>query len=75
LQARDTAWDGQAYSWREQLRMFRQQQRKNVDAVRDELAGKIRRDGTGRDLGYPGGRSRPVRFDPEAMRDQPEEGS
>jgi len=64
LAARDTAWDGQPYSWAEQLRMFRQQQRKNVAAVRDELFGKIRRDGTGRDLGYPGGRARPVRFDP-----------
>jgi predicted metal-dependent phosphoesterase TrpH len=60
LLARDTAWDGQPYSWREQLRMFRQQQRKNAAAVRDELGGKIRRDGTGRDLGYPGGRQRPL---------------
>jgi predicted metal-dependent phosphoesterase TrpH len=63
LAARDTAWDGRAYGWTEQLRMFGQQQRKNAVAVRDELRGSVRRDGTGRDLGYPGGRRRPVRFD------------
>ena len=72
LEARDTAWDGQPYTWPEQLRMFRQQQRKNVAAVRDELLGKLRRNGTGRDLGYPGGRHRPVRFDPEVAA-RPEE--
>ena len=60
---RDTAWEGQAYSWPGQLRMFGRQTRKNVAAVRDELRGKVRRDGSGRDLGYPGGRKRPVRFD------------
>lgn len=68
LKARDTAWQGEPYPWRDQLRMFRQQQRKNVAAVRDELGGKIRRDGTGRDLGYPGGRQRPVRLDRTAPR-------
>ncbi len=46
--------------------MFTQQQRKNVAAVADEIGGKLRRDGTGRDLGYPGGRERPVRFDRES---------
>ena len=61
--ARDTAWDGRAYTWQEQLHMFGRQQRKNAAAVRDEVRGKVLRDGTGRDLGYPGGRSRPVRFD------------
>jgi predicted metal-dependent phosphoesterase TrpH len=63
IAARDTAWDGRAYTWPEQLRMFGQQQRKNAVAVRDELRGLVRRDGSGRDLGYPGGRRRPVRFD------------
>jgi len=61
--ARDTAWDGRAYTWQEQLHMFGRQQRKNAAAVRDEVRGKVLRDGTGRDLGYPGGRARPVRFD------------
>jgi predicted metal-dependent phosphoesterase TrpH len=64
--ARDTAWEGRAYSWQDQLHMFGRQQRKNAAAVRDEVQGKLRRDGTGRDLGYPGGRVRPVRFDPVA---------
>jgi len=63
LEARDTAWQGEPYTWQNQLRMFGQQQRKNLAAVADELGGKLRRDGTGRDLGYPGSRARPVRFD------------
>jgi len=28
------------------------------------VGGKLLRNGTGRDLGYPGGRRRPVRYDP-----------
>lgn len=66
LRARDTAWQGAPYAWPDQMRMFRQQQRKNLAAVRDEVLGRLRRDGTGRDLGYPGGRQRPARFDPTA---------
>jgi predicted metal-dependent phosphoesterase TrpH len=63
LAARDTRWEGGAYPWQGQLRMFAQQQRKNLVAVVAEVGGKVRRDGSGRDLGYPGGRQRPVRFD------------
>ena len=63
LAERDTRWEGEPYTWQSQLRMFRQQTRKNLDAVAAEVGGKIRRDGTGRDLGYPGGRHRPVHFD------------
>ena len=63
LRERDTRWDGSAYPWQGQLRMFAQQQRKNLAAVVDEIGGKVRRDGTGRDLGYPGGRHRPATFD------------
>jgi predicted metal-dependent phosphoesterase TrpH len=63
LIARDTAWEGAPYSWQNQMLMFRQQQRKNIAAVRDEVLGRLRRDGTGRDLGYPGGRERPAHFD------------
>ena len=33
--------------------------------ARDEVGGRLRRDGTGRDHGYPGGRQRPPRFDPD----------
>jgi predicted metal-dependent phosphoesterase TrpH len=65
IQASDTGWEGSFYPWRSQVAMFRQQLRKNARALRDDIGGKVRRDGTGRDLGYPGGRQRPVRFDPE----------
>ncbi|MFN8619635.1 MAG: PHP-associated domain-containing protein [Chloroflexota bacterium] len=64
--ARTTTWEGESYSWRHQVGMFRQQTAKNLRAVRDEVRGKVRRDHTGRDLGYPGGTQRPVRFDPVA---------
>lgn len=61
---RDTRWEGEAYTWSGQLRMFALQSRKNAIALLDEVNGRlVRRDGTGRDLGYPGGRLRPVRFD------------
>ena len=43
---------------------FGQQLRKRAIDARDELAGRVRRDGTGRDHGYPGGRARPPRYDP-----------
>ncbi len=66
LAERDTRWEGKAYTWKGQLRMFAQQTRKNLDAIADEVGGKVRRDGTGRDLGYPGGRERPVHFDRDA---------
>lgn len=66
LVSRDTAWEGEAYSWHAQMLMFRQQQRKNIAAVKDELSGFLRRDRTGRDLGYPGGRQRPSVLDRRA---------
>ncbi len=47
-----------------QLGVFGQQLAKRARDARDEVAGRIRRDGTGRDHGYPGGRARPPRFDP-----------
>jgi hypothetical protein len=61
--ARTTEWHGSFYPWRSQLGTFREQVRKNARAVRDEVRGKLLRDGTGRDLGYPGGRLRPPRFE------------
>jgi predicted metal-dependent phosphoesterase TrpH len=47
-----------------QLGIFGRQLRKRARDVRDEAAGRVRRDGTGRDHGYPGGRARPPRFAP-----------
>lgn len=78
IAGRTTAWEGGGYAWTEQLGMFRRQMTKNVRAVGQEIGGKlIRRDGTGRDLGYPGGRARPARFDPAAagIADEPGGGS
>jgi predicted metal-dependent phosphoesterase TrpH len=66
IEQRRTTWEGTYYAWGAQLGMFRLQLGKNARAVRDELTGWIRRERTGRDLGYPGGRRRPARFDPRA---------
>jgi predicted metal-dependent phosphoesterase TrpH len=73
LAERDTRWQGHGYSWKSQLGMFSQQTRKNLVALRDEVGGKVRRNGTGRDLGYPGGRNRPVAFDRAAAGLPPED--
>jgi hypothetical protein len=64
---RTTQWEGRFYPWRAQLAGFRSQLHKNATAVRDEIRGKVLRDGTGRDLGYPGGRLRPPRLDNDAL--------
>jgi predicted metal-dependent phosphoesterase TrpH len=47
-----------------QVGVFGRQLTKRARDLRDEVAGRVRRDGTGRDHGYPGGRARPPRFDP-----------
>jgi predicted metal-dependent phosphoesterase TrpH len=52
-----------------QVGVFGRQLRKRAVDARDEVRGRIRRDGTGRDHGYPGGRSRPPRFEPPGGRD------
>jgi hypothetical protein len=62
IMARATAWEGTFHGPLEQVGMLGQQVRKYARDVREELSGRVRRDGTGRDLGYPGGRSRPARF-------------
>ena len=46
-----------------QLSTFGRQLRKYGRDARDGVRGRILRDGTGRDLGYPGGRHRPPRFE------------
>jgi predicted metal-dependent phosphoesterase TrpH len=65
--ARTTTWEGDFYPWREQVSTFRLQLGKNARAVRDEVRGKLLRSGTGRDLGYAGGKRRPAGFDPDAI--------
>jgi predicted metal-dependent phosphoesterase TrpH len=62
--ARETHWHGSFHGSRGQLGTFGRQLRKYSRDARDEVAGRLRRDGTGRDHGYPGGRLRPPRYDP-----------
>lgn len=63
IEARTTAWEGSFYPPEAQVGMFGRQVRKYARDVRDEVRGKLLRDGTGRDLGYPGGRRRPARYE------------
>ena len=42
-----------------QLGVYRRQLRKYARDARDDVRGRVRRDGTGRDLGFPGGTRRP----------------
>ncbi len=61
---RRTSWDGVAHPTGSQLSIFGRQLRKRGRDVRAEVGGRVRRDGTGRDHGYPGGRARPPRYEP-----------
>jgi hypothetical protein len=63
IEARATDHDGAFHETAGQLGTFGQQLRKRSRDVRDEVAGRVRRNGTGRDHGYPGGRARPPRFE------------
>ena len=54
-----------------QVGVFGKQVAKRARDARDEVRGRVRRDGTGRDHGYPGGRARPPRFDAGSGPDQP----
>ena len=51
-----------------QFGVFGQQLRKRAVDARDEVTGRVRRTGTGRDHGYPGGRARPPRYESGARR-------
>jgi predicted metal-dependent phosphoesterase TrpH len=63
IEARTTEHGGTFHATIGQLGTFGKQMRKRGRDARDELHGRLRRDGTGRDHGYPGGRLRPPRFD------------
>ena len=63
---RQTHWHGSFHDSRGQLGTFGRQLRKYSRDARDEVAGRLRRNGTGRDHGYPGGRLRPPRYEPVA---------
>ncbi len=66
IAAGETRWAGAFHGTLDQLPTFGRQLAKYGRGWRDGVAGLVRRDGTGRDLGYPGGRQRPARFDPDA---------
>jgi predicted metal-dependent phosphoesterase TrpH len=63
IEERRTHSHGSFHGSRGQLGMFGRQLRKYGRDARDEVGGRIRRDGTGRDHGYPGGRQRPPRYE------------
>ena len=60
---RRTGWHGEFWSFGFQVAMYGRQLRKYGRDIRDDVLGTLLRNGTGRDLGYPGGRRRPPRFE------------
>ncbi len=56
-----TGWEGSFHRTTSQLPTFGRQLRKYGRDIGAEVGGRVRRDGTRRDLGYPGGRFRPPR--------------
>jgi len=67
---RTTHAHGSFHGTGSQVSIFGRQLRKYGRDVRDEVRGRVRRDGTGRDHGYPGGRARPPRYDPEPVSEE-----
>ncbi len=63
IETRTTDHGGNFHATAGQLGTFGQQLRKRGRDARAEVAGRVRRDGTGRDHGYPGGHLRPPRYD------------
>jgi predicted metal-dependent phosphoesterase TrpH len=61
--AGETHQHGSFHATGRQLSTFSAQLRKYTTDARASIRASVRRDGTGRDLGYPGGRHRPPRFD------------
>jgi predicted metal-dependent phosphoesterase TrpH len=62
-----TGWHGSFHGTASQLPTFGRQLRKYGRDIRAEVGGRVRRDGTGRDHGYPGGDRRPPRLDGAAI--------
>jgi len=64
-----TTWHGDFYPRFAQVGMVGRQYRKKALDLSADLGGRLLRRGTGRDLGYPGGRERPARYrtDEEAV--------
>jgi predicted metal-dependent phosphoesterase TrpH len=66
---RTTEHHGAFHGTQGQLGVFGKQLAKRGRDARAEVGGRLRKDGTGRDHGYPGGRQRPPRFDPPGTPD------
>jgi predicted metal-dependent phosphoesterase TrpH len=66
--AGQTHWHGSFHATGDQVGVFGRQLRKYSRGWSQTLRGAILRDGTGRDLGYPGGHRRPAVFDRESAR-------
>jgi predicted metal-dependent phosphoesterase TrpH len=64
-----TAHHGGFHGSFDQLEVYGRQLRKYARGWQATLGGTVRRDGTGRDLGYPGGTLRPPRYDPSMDRE------
>jgi predicted metal-dependent phosphoesterase TrpH len=64
IAARTTEHGGSFHDATGQMGVFGRQLRKRAIDARDEVTGRVRRSGTGRDHGYPGGRARPPRYEP-----------
>lgn len=62
-----TGWHGSFHRTVQQLPVFGRQLRKYGRDARAEVLARLRRDGTGRDLGYPGGHRRPPVLDEAAF--------
>jgi predicted metal-dependent phosphoesterase TrpH len=71
IEAGTTRWAGSFHGTLSQLPTFGMQLAKYGRGWRDGLAGMARGGGSGRDLGYPGGRLRPERLDIAALGDPP----
>jgi predicted metal-dependent phosphoesterase TrpH len=65
IEAGTTHQHGSFHGTGRQVFTFGEQLRKYTRDARAVIRAKVYRDGTGRDLGYPGGRHRPTRFDEE----------
>jgi predicted metal-dependent phosphoesterase TrpH len=70
IEARATHHHGSFHGSSHQLSTFGRQLRKYGRDARDTVRARVRRDGTGRDLGYPGGRHRPPRPEHVGGRDE-----
>ncbi|HSW43018.1 MAG TPA: PHP-associated domain-containing protein [Patescibacteria group bacterium] len=62
-----SGWHGSFHRTAAQLPTFARQLRKYGRDARAEIAGRVRRDGSGRDHGYPGGARRPPALDLSAI--------